>query len=148
MTTERGCVFLAACGWPHLDLYPGPQYIAATCCRPALTDIRRGFENPRTIEPRLPAHPSREGWAREGCSDSLTLVNRLTTRITPTMAFSPFKFLQEVRSETAKVTWPTRRETTITTIMVFVMVAMASIFFFASDQIIRYLVTFLLWSHW
>ena len=35
------------------------------------------------------------------------------------MAFSPFKFLQEVRSETAKVTWPTRRETTITTIMVF-----------------------------
>ena len=60
------------------------------------------------------------------------------------MAFSPFKFLQEVRSETAKVTWPTRRETTITTIMVFVMVALASIFFFASDQIIRYLVTFLL----
>ena len=60
------------------------------------------------------------------------------------MAFSPFKFLQEVRSETAKVTWPTRRETTITTIMVFVMVALASIFFFAADQIIRYLVTTLL----
>jgi len=56
------------------------------------------------------------------------------------MAFSPFKFLQEVRSETAKVTWPTRRETTITTIMVFVMVALASIFFFAADQIIRYIV--------
>jgi preprotein translocase SecE subunit len=65
----------------------------------------------------------------------------------PTMAFSPFKFLQEVRSETAKVTWPTRRETTITTIMVFVMVALASIFFFAADQIIRYLVTFLLGIH-
>jgi preprotein translocase subunit SecE len=63
------------------------------------------------------------------------------------MAFSPFKFLQEVRTETNKVTWPTRRETTITTIMVFVMVAMASIFFFASDQIIRYLVTFLLGIH-
>ena len=60
------------------------------------------------------------------------------------MAFSPFKFLQEVRSETAKVTWPTRRETTITTIMVFVMVALASIFFFTSDLVIRYLVTFLL----
>ena len=55
------------------------------------------------------------------------------------MAISPFKFLQEVRSEAAKVTWPTRRETTITTIMVFVMVALASIFFFAADQIIRYL---------
>ena len=61
------------------------------------------------------------------------------------MAFSPFKFLQEVRSETAKVTWPTRRE--ITTIMVFVMVALASIFFFAADQIIRFLVTFLLGIH-
>jgi preprotein translocase subunit SecE len=64
-----------------------------------------------------------------------------------TMAVSPFKFLQEVRSETAKVTWPTRRETTITTIMVFVMVAVASIFFFAADQIIRYLITFLLGIH-
>ena len=63
------------------------------------------------------------------------------------MAFSPFKFLQEVRSETAKVTWPTRRETMITTIMVFVMVALASIFFFAADQIIRYLVTLVLGIH-
>jgi len=60
------------------------------------------------------------------------------------MAFSPFKFLQEVRTETSKVTWPSRRETIITTIMVFVMVALASIFFFASDQVIRVLITFLL----
>jgi preprotein translocase subunit SecE len=63
------------------------------------------------------------------------------------MAFSPFKFLQEVRSETNKVTWPTRRETMITTIMVFVMVALASIFFFASDQIIRYVITLVLGIH-
>jgi preprotein translocase subunit SecE len=63
------------------------------------------------------------------------------------MAFSPFKFMQEVRTETAKVTWPSRRETMITTIMVFVMVALASIFFFFSDQIIRYLVTALLRIH-
>jgi preprotein translocase subunit SecE len=60
------------------------------------------------------------------------------------MAFSPFKFLQEVRSETAKVTWPTRRETMITTIMVFIMVALSSVFFFVADQIIRLLVTFIL----
>ena len=60
------------------------------------------------------------------------------------MAFSPFKFLQEVRSETAKVTWPTRRETMITTIMVFIMVAVSSIFFFVADQIIRVLITFIL----
>ena len=57
---------------------------------------------------------------------------------------SPFKFLQEVRAETQKVTWPTRRETAITTAMVFVMVALASIFFFLSDQVIRFLVSLLL----
>ena len=60
------------------------------------------------------------------------------------MAFSPFKFLQEVRSETAKVVWPSRRETVITTIMVFVMVAVASIFFTVSDQLIRIFITFIL----
>lgn len=60
------------------------------------------------------------------------------------MAFSPFKFMQEVRTETAKVTWPSRRETVITTIMVFIMVALSSIFFFFADQLIRLLVTFLL----
>ena len=58
--------------------------------------------------------------------------------------FSPFKFLQEVRAETDKVTWPTRRETAITTAMVFVMVAIASIFFLVSDQIIRIVITFVL----
>jgi len=57
---------------------------------------------------------------------------------------SPFKFLQEVRSEMAKVTWPSRRETAITTAMVFVMVAIASVFFLVADQIIRLAITFLL----
>ena len=57
---------------------------------------------------------------------------------------SPFKFLQEVRSEVNKVTWPTRRETMITTAMVFVMVTVASIFFMLADQVIRILVTFVL----
>ena len=57
---------------------------------------------------------------------------------------SPFKFLQEVRSEMAKVTWPSRRETAITTAMVFVMVALASVFFLLADQLIRFVVTFVL----
>jgi preprotein translocase subunit SecE len=57
---------------------------------------------------------------------------------------SPFKFFQEVRAETQKVTWPTRRETAVTTVMVFVMVAIASIFVLISDQIIRIVVTFVL----
>ena len=60
---------------------------------------------------------------------------------------NPFNFLQEVRAEASKVTWPTRRETTITTIMVFVMVALSSIFFFAADQLIRYLITLVLGIH-
>jgi preprotein translocase subunit SecE len=57
---------------------------------------------------------------------------------------SPFKFLQEVRVEGDKVTWPTRRETLITTIMVFVMVAVTSIFFTVADQVIRIIITFIL----
>ena len=52
-----------------------------------------------------------------------------------------FKFMQEVRDETQKVTWPTRRETAITTAMVFMMVAVASVFFLVADQFIRLLVT-------
>lgn len=57
---------------------------------------------------------------------------------------SPFKFLQEVRSEVDKVTWPTRRETVITTIMVGIMVAVSSILFLVADQIIRLAITFVL----
>jgi preprotein translocase subunit SecE len=60
------------------------------------------------------------------------------------MAASPFKFLQEVREETRKVTWPSRRETAITTGMVFVMVAISAVFFLLADQIIRIAVTFVL----
>ena len=56
----------------------------------------------------------------------------------------PFKFLQEVRAEGQKVTWPTRKETTVTTMMVFVMVLVASIFFLLADQIMRIGVGFLL----
>ncbi len=57
---------------------------------------------------------------------------------------SPFKFLQEVRAEAQKVTWPTRKETAVTTIMVFVMVTVASIFFLLADQVMRIAVSFVL----
>jgi preprotein translocase subunit SecE len=58
--------------------------------------------------------------------------------------FSPFKFMQEVRVEASKVTWPSRRETAITTAMVFVMVAVASVFFLVADLVMRNLVTLVL----
>ena len=57
---------------------------------------------------------------------------------------NPVKFLQEVRQEVSKVTWPSRQETLISTVMVLAMVALASLFFLASDQIISWGVQWLL----
>ncbi len=57
---------------------------------------------------------------------------------------NPFTFIQQVRAEVAKVTWPTRRETTVTTALVFVMVFIAAIFFFVADQILSFGVSLLL----
>ena len=57
---------------------------------------------------------------------------------------SPFKFLQEVRQETEKVTWPSRKETLVTTAMVFVMVAVAAVFFLLVDLVARNVITLIL----
>jgi preprotein translocase subunit SecE len=56
----------------------------------------------------------------------------------------PAKFAQEVRAEAAKVSWPTRRETTVTTIMVFIFAVIAAIFFMIVDWVIRFAVTYVL----
>ena len=48
---------------------------------------------------------------------------------------SPVKFVEEVRQEVSRVTWPTRKETVVTTAMVFVMVFIAAAFFFVVDQV-------------
>jgi preprotein translocase subunit SecE len=50
---------------------------------------------------------------------------------------NPLQFLQQVRSEVAKVVWPTRREVLLTTIMVFLMSALAALFFSLVDLGIR-----------
>ena len=60
------------------------------------------------------------------------------------MALNPVKFLQEVRQEVGKVTWPSRNETLISTLMVLAMVALASLFFLAADQLISWLVQLVL----
>ena len=57
---------------------------------------------------------------------------------------NPFQFMQEVRQEAGKVTWPNRRETMITTVLVIVMCVFASMFLFAADQGIHLLITFVL----
>jgi len=58
--------------------------------------------------------------------------------------FNPIAFMQEVRQETAKVTWPSRKEVWITTLMVIIMVALASIFFLLVDQTLSRIVRFVL----
>ena len=53
---------------------------------------------------------------------------------------SPVEFIQQVRREMAKVTWPGRKETMITTLMVFIFVFLAAMFFFLVDQALSKLV--------
>jgi preprotein translocase subunit SecE len=57
---------------------------------------------------------------------------------------NPIEFVREVRAEMARVTWPTRRETMITTSMVFIFVVIASLFFLAADKIIAFVIKLLL----
>ncbi|HTE36401.1 MAG TPA: preprotein translocase subunit SecE [Reyranella sp.] len=60
------------------------------------------------------------------------------------MTKNPIEFFREVRQEVAKVTWPTRRETMITTTMVFIFVVLASIFFLVADKVIGFVVQLIL----
>lgn len=57
---------------------------------------------------------------------------------------SPFEFVQQVRSEVSKVTWPTRSETIVTTVMVVIMAVIAAIFFLAADTVMHWGVVSLL----
>lgn len=56
---------------------------------------------------------------------------------------NPFTFLQQVRAETSKVVWPSRRETVVTTVMVLVFVFITALFFLTIDQGLSYLTEFL-----
>jgi preprotein translocase subunit SecE len=51
---------------------------------------------------------------------------------------NPFQFIQQVRAEVSKVVWPTRRETLLTTVMVFIMAALTATFFSLIDLAIRF----------
>ncbi|MCK5425581.1 MAG: preprotein translocase subunit SecE [Emcibacter sp.] len=57
---------------------------------------------------------------------------------------SPAEFVRQVRQEVSKVTWPTRKETTVTTVMVFIMAAVMAIFFLAVDQGLSYVIKLIL----
>ena len=60
------------------------------------------------------------------------------------MVKNPFQFIEEVRQETSKVTWPTWKEVWITTTMVLVMVALTSVFFLLTDMVISNTVQYVL----
>ena len=60
------------------------------------------------------------------------------------MVKNPFHFIEEVRQETSKVTWPTWKEVWITTTMVLIMVALTSVFFLLTDMVISNVVRFAL----
>jgi preprotein translocase subunit SecE len=59
---------------------------------------------------------------------------------------NPLTFIQEVRQEVSKVTWPTWKEVWITTLMVLVMVAVTSVFFLVADQLIGWVIHLILGS--
>jgi preprotein translocase subunit SecE len=60
--------------------------------------------------------------------------------------YNPIVFIQEVRQEVSKVTWPTWKEVWITTVMVLIMVAFAAAFFLVTDQVLGWLIQLILGS--
>ena len=57
---------------------------------------------------------------------------------------SPAQFVREVRQETSKITWPSRKETVVSSIMVCVMATVSALFFLAADSIISQVIRFIL----
>lgn len=57
---------------------------------------------------------------------------------------NPFKFIQSVKQEAYKVTWPTRKDVTLGTVMVFVLATLAAVFFLLLDQIYKFLLDIIL----
>ncbi len=57
---------------------------------------------------------------------------------------NPLKFLQEVKQETFRITWPSKKETMMGAIMVFALASIAAIFFLILDQLLRFLLNLIL----
>lgn len=68
----------------------------------------------------------------------------MTTEANSAEKSGPIAFIRQVRQEMARVTWPTRRETMMSAVMVFVMVVVCSVFLFFADQIIAFIVQLIL----
>lgn len=84
------------------------------------------------------------GQNRTGAATDVAASTKPADRPAARKRTGPMRFLQQVRAEGSKVTYPTRKETGITTLMVFIMVTLASIFFLLVDIIIQTGVGFVL----
>ena len=81
--------------------------------------------------------PTTVAWGAAGCHMAPGKVDLMAK-------YNPVEFIQEVRQEVSKVTWPTWKEVWITTLMVIIMVSVASVFFLLTDQALGYLVRLVL----
>jgi preprotein translocase subunit SecE len=72
------------------------------------------------------------------------LTKKLPKAELPMARTNPITFLQQVRTEVSKVAWPSRNEVLISTVMVLVLVTLASVFFLVADQIIAWAVHLML----
>ena len=105
----------------------------------------RGFESLNSCQPGLSA-----GRRNPMCRvTEAGRTNRMSTDQTdndsePRRRGGPFRFWGEVRAEARKVTWATRQEVTVSTIMVLIMGVTAAIFFYFVDTILRLLVGLIL----
>jgi preprotein translocase subunit SecE len=68
----------------------------------------------------------------------------ITARIKTMAIGNPIEFIRQVRQELSRVTFPSRKETTVSTIMVFVMVFISAVFLFIADQVIAFLIQLIL----
>ena len=85
-------------------------------------------KGPAKLAAKLPAKPAAKPVPKEA----------------PRKRVSPIEFFREVRAEASKVTWPSRKETMVTTAMVFVMVIAAAMFFLSVDWILSHVVQFVI----
>jgi len=90
---------------------------------------------PDSHAPMPPENGATGGSLREHSNKERQMASKTT---------NPFVFLQQVRSETAKVTWPSRRETLISTVMVLAFSFLTALFFFVADQAMAYAVELIL----
>src|SRR5579872_4746640 len=90
----------------------------------------------------------RQAWRAAERSRAANLSGRpqgvASARLADLIMTNPFEFIQQVRAEGAKVVWPSRRETLITTGLVLLMVVLASLFFLTVDEIIHFAIGFAL----